>query len=113
MTGEVSVFGYLKYKQNFFKCEYIYSTSPAYGIAKTHCSPFIRRVAINGIWGGEGPPPKLEIKVGRFVKKLASLGKKLAGCEKSWQVWVKSWQIGEKVGRFAKIVGRLGKKLAG
>ena len=49
--------------------------------------------------GGGIPPPKLEIKVGRFGKKLAGLGK--------------SWQVGEKVGRFAKIVGRLGKKLAG
>ena len=44
------------------------------------------RVAINGHLGGEGPPPDLEIKVGRFGKKLAGLGKKLAGWEKSWQV---------------------------
>ena len=44
------------------------------------------RVAINGHLGGEGPPPDLEIKVGRFGKKLAGLGK--------------SWQVGEKVGRF-------------
>ena len=36
--------------------------------------------------GGEGPPPDLEIKVGRFGKKLAGLGKKLAGWGKSWQV---------------------------
>ena len=48
---------------------------------------------------GGGPPPDLEIKVGRFGKKLAGLGK--------------SWQVEEKVGRFAKIVGMLGKKLAG
>ena len=45
------------------------------------------------------PPPKLEIKVGRF-------GKKLAGWGKSWQVCKNSWQVGKKV-------GRLGKKLAG
>ena len=57
--------------------------------------------------GGEGtPPPKLEIKVGRFGKKLAGLGKKLAGWGKSWQVCQKSWQVGKKV-------GRLGKKLEG
>ena len=37
------------------------------------------RVAINGNLGGEGPPPDLEIKVGRFQKKLAGLLKKLAG----------------------------------
>ena len=41
---------------------------------------------------GGGPPPDLEIKVGRFGKKLTGLGK-------SWQVWEK--------------VGRLRKKLAG
>ena len=56
-------------------------------------------VAINDHLGGEGPPPDLEIKVGRFGK--------------TWQVWGKSWQVGEQIGRFMKKVGRLGKKLAG
>ena len=46
----------------------------------------MRRVAIIGHLGGEGPPPDLEIKVGRFEEKLAGLGKKLAGWRKSWQV---------------------------
>ena len=56
------------------------------------------RVAINGNLGG-WVPPDLEIKVGRF-------GKKLAGWGKSWQVCKNSWQVGKKV-------GRLGKKLPG
>ena len=48
---------------------------------------------------GEGPPPDLEIKVGRFGK--------------SWHVWEKVGRFWEKVGRFGEKVGRLGKKLAG
>ena len=71
------------------------------------------RVAINGNLGGEGPPLDLEIKVGRFGKKLAGLGKSWQVWGKSWQVWGKSWQVGEKVGRFANIVGSLEKTLAG
>ena len=51
------------------------------------------------IWGGRVPPPDLEVKVGRFGKKLAGLGKKLAGWGKSWQVCKNSWQVGKKVGR--------------
>ena len=43
---------------------------------------------------GKEVPPDLEIKVGRFVKKLVGLGKKLG-------VWGKSWQV----------FGRLGTKL--
>ena len=71
----------------------------------------ITRVAINGIWGWEGPPPKLEIKVGRFVKKLAGLGKKLAGCEKSWQVRGKSWQVCKNSWQVAALKFEVGKLL--
>ena len=73
----------------------------------------ICRVAINGHLGGEGPPPDLEIKVGRFGKKLAGLGKKLAVWKKVGRFRKKSCQVREKVGRSAEKVGRLGKKLAG
>ena len=48
-------------------------------------------------FGGEGPPLKLEIKVGRFGKKLAGLGKKLVGWGKSWQVCKNSSQVGKKL----------------
>jgi len=41
--------------------------------------------------GGRGPPPDLEIKVGRFGKKLAGLGKSLRVWGKSSQIWEHSW----------------------
>ena len=69
----------------------------------------LRRVAINGNWGG--PPLDLKIKVGRFRKKLAGLGKKLAGLVKKLAGWGKSWQVCEHCWQFGKNVGRLRKKL--
>ena len=61
--------------------------------------------------GGGRDPPDLEIKVGRFGKKLAGLGKKLAGWGKSWQVCKNSWQVGKKVGRLRKKLAGCGLKI--